>query len=223
MRLVFQKYGIDIEFKENCINILTIENQTACSEILRDLWEQYNGAIGTSILSDVDIELKISKVVECIYNIYDIDCNDKKILSKVYQDIFHIAEETFIEKTSALNKSIVEYIDQISQPLSYSISQSLEMDVSGLLKLYNVKISYEEGSITEMIIEYVRLIHRILNKQLFVFVNLKQLLTDEELQSFYEFVFYEKVYVLIVEGNEMESSKHEQHLVIDKDLCLIQY
>ncbi len=212
-----------MEFKENSINILTIENQAVCSEILKDLWEQCNGAIGTSILSDADVEFKISKAVECIYNIYDIDCNNKKILSKVYQDIFNNAEETFIEKTLLLNKDIIEYIDQITQVLPYNISQSLEIDVNGLLKLYNVKISYEEESTIEMIIEYVRLVHRVLKKQLFVFVNLKQLLTDEELQSFYEFCFYEKVYVLIIEGIEMDGRAHERHLVLDKDLCLIKY
>ena len=69
MKLVNTLYGLEFDL---------IENHLAYSNVLGTLWKQYKGEDGDFILSDKSKELKLSQKMECIYNIFAINTNDKK-------------------------------------------------------------------------------------------------------------------------------------------------
>lgn len=72
---------LEFDLMENQILVLSIENHLAYRNILEELWKQYKGETGNFILSDGDKELKMSQRIECIYNIFNINTNDRKINS----------------------------------------------------------------------------------------------------------------------------------------------
>jgi CRISPR type II-A-associated protein Csn2 len=83
MRIVNTLYDFEFNFNENEIMILTIENPEIYSNLLRDLWSQYEGGDGSFIFSDNEKEIKLSSKAECVYNLFSIDCNSKKIISNL--------------------------------------------------------------------------------------------------------------------------------------------
>ena len=96
MRFVYPAYQLEVFLHENQITVLSIENPTAYSAMLHDMWNQAQGNIGGFILSDGDKIRSISKEMECIFNPFSLDCNDKKITNKLYQELKENADTYLI-------------------------------------------------------------------------------------------------------------------------------
>lgn len=54
-----------------------------------------------------------------------------------------------------------------------------------------------------------------------VFIGLKQYLTTDELKQLYEFVYYEKINLIIIESFHSPHIHGEKCWLLDKDLCII--
>ena len=87
MKLVCSEYGLEIELEENKVQVLLIEKQEIALAMTESLWRQSNGGAGIFILSAADKIHNIAKEVCVILNLFDINCNDRKILNKLYQEI----------------------------------------------------------------------------------------------------------------------------------------
>ena len=103
----------------------------------------------------------------------------------------------------------------------YSIKYNVDMDIISLLKMYNVEISNTSDCLLEKIIEYIKVMNQICHIKTFIFVDLKHYLKIDELHSLYEFVFYQKLNLLIVEPIHTSKLDEEKCCIIDKDLCII--
>lgn len=222
MRLVHSKLNIDIAFRENEVIVLAVENPQIFSMLLSDLWRQLNGEEGDFVLSEADKIYKLSKELEVIFNPFALSCNDRKIISRLYQELNTVAEEDLYEKTSELNGAIINYLDMLTNAVSYPLLYHLDIDISALLKAYKVEVHVSANSLVEQVIEYIRVMHQICNINVFVFINLKQYLNEAEILNLYEFLFYEKIYFLVIEGMFSKKYLHERCLILDRDLCIIE-
>lgn len=221
MRLVIPTYDISIELKENIINVLSIENPEAYSFILREFWNQTRGMDGEIILSEGENVYSIAKVMECIFNPFNIDCNDKKILNKLYQELKEYAIENLVEENAELNSKMLQHIDRIASGVTYALDYSIDFDVITLLKIYGVSIQTVGESLLENIVEYLKVMRQICGICNFVFVGLKSYLNENELKQLYEFIFYEKINIIVIESIHTKSLEMEACQIIDNDLCVI--
>lgn len=221
MKLVIPSYNISIELKENRVYVLSIENPKAYSVILRDFWSQTKGGDGELILSEGEKIYTISKVMECIFNPFDIDCNDKKILNKLYYELSEYALTYFAEENAELNSKMLYYVDRIVDSVPYALDYTLDFDVINLLKTYSVKFQTVGDSLLEKIVEYLKVMKQICGISYFVFVGLKSYVNKNELEQLYEFAFYEKIGIIIVESVHTQTIETEECWIIDNDLCLI--
>lgn len=221
MRLVNTEYNIDITFRENEVNVLSVENERAFSEIAQSLWQQANGSDGSFVLSEEDKILKIDSACRCIFNPFSLDCNERKIINKVYSEIEDNATDIFSIEHAKINKENYEFLEKLLATVPYPLVTNYEVGVAELLKLYDAKFELDCDTVAERIVEYMRICHKVLGVELFVYYNLKQYMTDEQLILLYEFVRYEKIHILIVEGNPTRKVEGERHCIIDRDLCII--
>lgn len=222
MKLVYPEYNLEMTLQENQVIVLAIENQRAFSKMLAELWSQVNGGEGSFVLSQKDKIEKFSRKSTFVMNPFSMDCNEKKIINKLYQELNEISSEKLLEKLALLNNQSICLIDEAVQNVPYQLQYDLELDFQGLLKLYNVKIESNPESILEKIMDYLRVMHQICGIEIVFFLNLKQYLTEEELKGLYEFVFYEKIYLIEIEGNFSEEIMGEKWWILDKDLCIIE-
>ncbi len=132
------------------------------------------------------------------------------------------AKDNLQEGVWSLNAEIVNFLRKISQYGEYNLDYDLDLDLPALFKAYHVKIQTDEESFAEQIVEYVKVISRIIGKRIFVFLNLKQLLTDEELSVVYKELFYEKAFLILIEGVDRPKRSEEIKLILDRDSCLIE-
>jgi CRISPR type II-A-associated protein Csn2 len=222
MRLVHIENDIEIELCENLVTVLCLEKTKLFSDYVSQLWSQYNGAEGNFILSEKDKELDISKNIIMIINPYDISCNNKKIITRIHQEISEIARCEYIEQVSYINQMMVQLLEDLSYKVPYHVEYNLETKIEDLLKIYDLKMEENADSLLEKIIDYIRITHQVLKVDVFVFVNLKMYLDSDELESLYKHCSYEKIKLLLIEGYYKSRLDAEKCWIIDKDLCIIE-
>lgn len=222
MKLVYPEYQLEVSLRENQITILTIENPRAYARLLSDLWNQTQGAEGGFILSECEKILSISRELECIFNPFALDCNDKKVIHKLYQELKEQAEENLLLETTKINREIILYLQKLLAQVPYALNYEVDLELPALLKIYDVKVDSIGTGMLEKLVEYMKVLNQICHMRIFVFVGLKQYLTREELEKLYEFVFYEKIILCIVEAVQTPRINGEKNWLLDKDLCIIE-
>lgn len=146
MKLVNSKYNLDIEFEENISNTLVLENKQHMIDVIQNLILQLKGDEGDFVLSS-EKNVKFDKVVEFITNPFEIDFNNKKIATKLFEQLTAVASEC-VEEYNFINGKIVGTLDDICSKIEYSnLEYNLEYEWKSIFKLYNVRIGENYNSL----------------------------------------------------------------------------
>lgn len=222
VRIAWACNNLDIELEENIILVLTIENTEEYVKFLSEVNLQSEGEVGTITLSSDGKELNFNKTAEIIFNPFALDMNNKKIITKLYQNIKEVSENSYQEQTIDINSKIVDYMDNLIVDCPYNLEYDIQLDIVSLLKMLNVKISVKTESLLERIIEYIRVCSRICGINIFFGINLKDYLSPNDIDMLYEFIKYEKVNLILVESRKSDNYNCEKHWILDKDRCIIE-
>lgn len=221
MRFINQRYGIEFPVQDGRVNVVCIENRQCFSNLLCDLWQQVNGLNGETIISDVNYNMKFNKDIELIFNPFALDCNDKKIISALYKEIKETAEDMLQDHTMIIKTHIIDYLDDLLEKNIYSTTFDTDFDIIGFLKLFDVRIEHSYDTLVDLLICYIKLKNRLCNIRYYIFVNLKQYLSDEDLAYLYEAAEYENINLILLEDSQRGIISRENTIIIDNDLCLI--
>ena len=212
MRIIYSKYGIDLCLEENKITTIVIENPLVMSEVIRDISRQVNGEDGEWILSEQDKIFSIEKSSQFIDNPLMVNSNEKRILTRLYKELSEQANTLMCEEYTQINSYIVSFLERLMYTVPYHLDMEIDMDLTGILKLYGVKIESDGVSVLEALIDYLRALSCICNIHVVFILNVKQFLTIEEIQQLYEFCFYEKIYIINLEGQKNYNLEQENVL-----------
>ena len=215
MKLVNSKYNLDIEFEENISNTLVLENKQHMIDVIQNLILQLKGDEGDFVLS-AEKNVKFVKVVEFIANPFEIDFNNKKIVTKLFEQLIAVASEC-VEEYNFINGKIVGTLDDICSKIEYSnVEYNLEYEWKSIFKLYNVRIGENYNSLCEKIEEYVKVLADILHIKLLILLNIKEYLTKEEIDNLQKICFYKKIFLLLIESEERFVLDNGKTFIIDK-------
>jgi len=166
-------------------------------------------------------ELNISKSTVCIFNPFDLDVKSRRVQSALYKEILAALQED-PENLAKINAIIEDCIVPIINLLPYPIHYDDSVDLTGLLKSINVEMLCEGNSFIERIMNYITVLHRLCNFNIFVFHGLKKFLLSDDFKLLYEYMCYEKIYFLLVES-DLSHTKifEEKYWILDGDLCII--
>ena len=209
-----------IEFSENKINILIIENQQLFRNVVQNFINQSEGRDEKYILSEgLDI-IEFSKKGIVISDVFNIDFSSKKLLSKLNQ---HICEnftdsEKLYKLFSFLNETAFDAVSSVDYDLQFNEIENFE----SIVKIFDFHIDNDEMGLPEKVIEFMKIQRAFFKKELFVFVNLKSCFSKEETQNFYKWISYNKFKVIFLESFQREKvDEKEKNIIIDKDLSEI--
>ena len=222
MRLMYPIFETPVVFEENRINILVIENQKAFFEFVMAISDKGNGAESEVILSKNFEEIKFDRIADVTTDIVSLDCNNKKLVSKLYAKLNEIAfqEENYTLTLDIVSK-ISEYLLNITQALPCGVSFDESVELSQLFKSVALRIDTDGKNLLERLCDYVEVMNEFCGTELFVLVNLKSYLGVEELKEFYKFCSYKKMTLLLIENVLREQLDAECIKIIDNDLCEI--
>ena len=210
-----------IECRENQAAIWVIESPRVRRKIIGELLEQFHGKAGQFVLSDQEKELDIGKSAEIIEDPFDVDVNDKKFIAKVYSELKDIAfGDVYYPQTQQLITHITSYLMEIEQEASVYLDYG-EMDFSQMLKAWGIRIDDCENEIVGKLGQYLHILSRLMKKKIVVFCNLSLYLETWEIEKILQEAYYQKLYVILLESQEMDIAIKRKYYIIDKDNCEI--
>ena len=222
MNLVSQYLENSYEIKAKALNTLVIENTEHFANFLRTLIEVSNKESEEIELIDDYKKLDISKTTDIIFDLFNIEANAAAILKKLYTELEEdlCSEDMYIKKLE-MESAVANIVDELTYRSRFSI-KSDEINYQNLFKALSVEFDYEKTSILDRLTEYIKVSSELLNKKLFIIVNLDSFLTEEDLLELSKFLCYNEIKLLALQNTITREVKTCENLrIIDQDLCEI--
>lgn len=222
MKLVYPLLNLDMDFEENSINSLIIENQKMFSEVITDLYNQIEGYEGELVISENYAPVEARKNVELITQFIPFTLNKKDILTKLYEEMQKNAvSPEMLERTNGILAELERYIFDISNTFENELECTVPSDIVPLLKMFNISFCDSDKDLCEKLLDHFDLAERYKNKKLFITVNLRSYIDNEKAELFFKNVIMRKTALLTIENYAYKKLDYEKRTIIDEDLCII--
>ena len=222
MKLVHSELSGELLKDKTIFTEWIIESPELFARYLQELYGQYAKCEGKFVLSQNIKELDISKYVEIITDPFAVDLNGRKIINKLYTELNELSKtEMMYTKTLQLAQHIQEYLLDLESNTNHILQFNGEMDVTGLLKTMDVKIEDCTEKFFERLVCYIKNVIGVLSVKVFVFINLRSYLTDNQMEELIQEITYQEVHALFIENQERTCLKGGIRYIIDKDGCEI--
>ena len=222
MKLKINGFENEIQFDEEHINVLTINNSKCFSHIIGILNDKINGIESNEIflLDEKNQEIKIDRKVHMALDVFNIDYNSRKILNKIYDIIAENIEKNQDYKVGKMVINLRNYIIQEINELPFEFIMKSELEIPEILKLYNLKIDdVNYTNILEKVEILIDIISTLKIADILIIPNLKLFLSDDELVELYKYSLYNNVKLLLIERNNKKQLKYERNIIIDENFC----
>lgn len=223
MKLAEREYGIEVDIKENIVSIIVLEDVKLRLPLINELFSQTSGKEGNWLLFENDKSFDLGKKVELILEPLTLTLNNKKVKTKLYQDIKTIAQDYCFSQGLEVHSQICNYLENMLDKLPYPIKYDEDWDVSEILKAYNVELVEEYDNIFEKLYNYIKLVNTVCGTEIFVMVNIKQYLTDDQITELYKMAAYGKIQLVLIEFSINNKRDCEELYILDNDDCVITY
>lgn len=221
MKLVHPEMLTVLQFLPGAVNSLVIENPTLFYQLISELVQQSEGKDGSFVLSKDDLVLDIAKKTEVVTDLIRFDINSKSLLTKIVSTLEKEAvSPNHYEKNQMLLSEIEGFVYELA--FSYDIDLTCEkMNIGAILKALGIRLVDDYETLAEKIFSWMSLVREFEGDKLFVFVNLRSVLSETEVQAFIDTVVSHDYSVLLLDNYAYPKLTGEVRLIIDKDLCEI--
>lgn len=219
MKLKINGFDNEIIFNDENINILEIKDSKCFTHIIKILNEKINGIESNEIflLDNNENELNMGKEMYMIFDLFNIDYNSKKIISKIYEIISENIKKNQDHEIENETIKLRNYIIQEINELPFEFVMKRELEISEILKLYNLKIDpINYTSILERAELLIDIISTLQIAKILVLPNLKTYLSEDELVALYKYSLYNNVKLLLIERYNTKKLKYEKTMLIDE-------
>ena len=211
--------NINITFLDNKLKIsneyvqcLEVENKNYFYRIVSLLNNYYENNPEEIIFSKEKIEFKM------IIDYFNIDLNDKKTINSISKHIKETIDEPNYDKIIKCYQKMQLLFKSLLNDIDLPLTIDSDITVDNIIKIMNVKIIQEEN-ILKNLLTLIEIMKELNNYNLLILVNLKQYLSREELNEFYKYSMYNKVYLLLIDNASYGiAQKYEKKLIIDDNL-----
>lgn len=210
------------ELKEDKVLTLVIENQHMFYSMISDIQSQLDGNSGEFVLSENYTPLDMRKNTELISQLIPFTVNQKDLVSKLYSYIKKKAvNEKMYQATQELIAQISDYLYHLTEDEETELTVTVPEDISGILKAFDLRFDDNDMSLSEKILEYMISSYELRTKKLFIVVNLRSYLTDNQTDLLFKSILLKKLQLICIESTEHGRLSNEEVIIIDKDMCVI--
>lgn len=221
MKLVNAELFLEIDIQENMPAVLVLESPDMMTLVVKELYDISYAKEGNFVLSLDNKVLSIEKTAEIIINPFNVDFNTRKIQSKLYEELIE-GGNIYVEEKSMIQSLTIDYLDKLIQNVSYEmITSNIELDLLRLFKMYDVRLEPQCNSILETLIEYTKVLSRLLRKKFLILINICNYLDVDAVKELARMCAYQKLNLLFIEHREIDFQFPVKTYIIDKDKCLI--
>lgn len=221
MKIVFPEINKVFHITDDKVHSLIVENQVLLVNILNDLTKQMNGEEGKIALSENDKLVQINKNCELLSQFIPFKVSTKSLISKLasYMEERAVSSD-YYERTQNEIGHIENYLYDLAFDMIGDIVFN-RLNVASVIKMSGPGFAEEYDSLAEKIIDYIELVKEYDRDKLFITLNLRDYIVDEEMNSFVNTVLDHNIKLFMIESRERKLLDNEYRYIIDNDWCEI--
>ncbi len=224
MKIINDNWQRQIVLEDNLIHTIVFENKKYYRENILELIRQHKGYEGNFILSNNNKEVSFDKNSYFISDLFNIDINNKKIITKVYGELLKIVTDDIVEYNK-ITSHIREYFETLVFNNNLDLEYNDEIEANSLLKLGDFKIQFEESNYLEKLIKFLKVLVELCNIKVIFIVGLYRVFSVKEVEKIYKEVCLNKINIINIESEQQNTKKsdcyNELVYIFDKDNCEI--
>lgn len=226
MKIINNNWQRQILLEDNLIHTIVFENKKYYRENILELIRQHKGYEGSFILSNNNKEVPFDKNSYFISDLFNIDINNKKIITKVHGELLKIVTDDIAEYNK-ITSYIREYFETLVFNNNLDLEYNDEIEANSLLKLGDFKIQFEESNYLEKLIKFLKVLVELCNIKVIFIVGIYRVFSVGEVEKIYKEVCLNKINIINIESEQQSVKKsdcyNEKVYIFDQDNCEIQY
>lgn len=219
--MIMSIFGLEnkITFEEGKINVLEIYNKKFFRRMIEILNGEEEAENNEIVLLDNEKRVELKKNVLVFTDLFNIDFNSKKIITKIYNELIESIKKRQDDELENLTIKLRNYLIEEINELPFEFNINSEMEINDLLKAFNLKIDTTcYTTIVEKIEFIINIIANLKMATILVIPNLKVYLEKEEIIEIYKYSLYNNIKLLILENSSNEKiENYEIKNIIDKE------
>lgn len=219
--MIMSIFGLEnkITFEEGKINVLEIYNKKFFRRMIEILNGEEEAESNEIVLLDNEKRVELKKNVLVFTDLFNIDFNSKKIITKVYNELIESIKKRQDDELENLTIKLRNYLIEEINELPFEFNINSELEINDLLKAFNLKIDTTcYTTIVEKIEFIINIIANLKMATILVIPNLKVYLEKEEIIEIYKYSLYNNIKLLILENSSNEKiENYEIKNIIDKE------
>ena len=129
--------------------------------------------------------------------------------------------ESMFQLTQEICGKLQEYFFQLEHLCLYPLSMEADIDMSAIFKAIDVKCDMYSNDFFENLTEYIKIVSNLLDKRLFILINIRSYIDDEQLKQLLKEAAYIEVNLLLIENQKRSCLFGLAEYIIDCDSCEI--
>lgn len=206
---------------ENNVGVLVCENPHKFLEYCNDFLSQQRGADGKFLIEENGKPISFKKSGNIIFDFFNLSLSDKKIIGGLYAQLAEIVEDNMQQEYNELVQKLIAFIDTLAIDAPIAVDYNLDFELADILKATKLHPLEEDRQLPEIVCDYLDATAKFLGVKIFVLVNLRGYLTDDEFVTILTYIGYSQYEVLFLERTQFTRVKNEPMRLIDNDLCEI--
>lgn len=221
MKFVYPEIDYVFDTDAGSVNTLIIENPKLFTALAEDITVQLRGDDGRAVLSENGKILAVDKNCELLTQFVPFSLNTKTLSGKVTAAFEKTAmREDNYRNTMELLGRTETYFYELAQQFNCDFIFS-KINISSMIKSAGIELNEDYDSLGEKIIDYFEFVAEFDKPKLFITLNLRSYINNEECEKFIDTVLRHGYNVIMVENCEHKRLVNENRIIIDETLCII--
>lgn len=223
MNLVYNPIDAVMTLEETTVYAVILESPLLMRQFIESLDAQINFDKGPFVLSDGQKTVPLAKYLELIVNPFAVDINQRKILTKVHQELEKNAvREDMYQRTVEIRRYLHNYLQELLMTVDYPLEYNFDFSLGKLLAPVGVQFAMED-SLPGRIVQYIDLCSRLFGLKIFVLYQFSCIFSAEEMQCFIRDMQYRKLSIILLETAAPDNIPFDKILAVDNDLCIVRW
>lgn len=225
MRLVFSGLERPIDLEPGFVTTLQVENEALFTRVVQSLLSA-EGRFATEpyTIWKGDAEVKSSTAMLVVESPLSLPWDDRSLLGEVVKRLERefLEDEDLRRKIEVMDEELSSRLLELGLGMNSDYRFGIEWDLKRYLKFRGFGASIlEPQTLLDNLINFLSLALDAGCKKVISFVNLKTFLTENDRKALFEYVFYSKMPVLLLE-NKLDEVVYDYERKITVDLHFIE-
>ena len=201
---------------------LCLEDPEEYRMVTADLTAQEEGEEGELVFSEDGKICSLQKEGILIRDLWNIDVNQKKLLTGVTKQLSAIAQEEYYGESIKILDRIGSLLEDLIRDAMLPVEWDLPTDLIPVMKAFGVRLESSEDPF-ERLVDYVRLCREYLHTRFLVLIGVRSFLSQEECCCLCRDLSAAGIPVLFVEPVSRPLPENGSRLLVDRDHCELRY